>query len=179
VGDTWVTISGKLWRRWDGTSWVQILGDVAALSIINEAYIADLAVGSAKIANLSVTTLKVAGNAISETDEYSSDADVYGNASIWEEILSFDFSMPFDGRVIFLATGYLEFPSGPRNWGLRLSVDGSEIDVVDGGVPESAGSMSKSVALSAGSHTGTIEFSGQDSGVMIHKISVVKILLMR
>lgn len=65
VGDTWVTLNyPRVWKRWDGSSWVQILGDVAALSLIDSAYIADLAVGTGKFADLSVSTLKIADQAV-------------------------------------------------------------------------------------------------------------------
>lgn len=64
VGDTWITVTTNEFKRWNGSSWEKVLGDVAALMLITEAYIAILSVGTAKMQDLAVTTLKVAGNAI-------------------------------------------------------------------------------------------------------------------
>jgi hypothetical protein len=72
VGDTWISTSGKVFRRWNGSSWVQLLGDVAALALITEAYIGALAVGTAKMQDLSVTTLKVDNLAIGSVVVFSS-----------------------------------------------------------------------------------------------------------
>lgn len=86
VGDTWITLSGKVFRRWNGSSWVQLLGDVAALSLITEAYIGSLAVGTAKMQDLSVTTLKVDNLAISATSVFSASPSQQLNTGTWQDI---------------------------------------------------------------------------------------------
>lgn len=41
VGDTWATLSlPKIWRKWNGTAWVRLLGDVAAYDAIGASQIA-------------------------------------------------------------------------------------------------------------------------------------------
>ncbi|MGN7160860.1 hypothetical protein [Sphingomonas sp. SAFR-052] len=60
VGDTWVTRTPpRIWKKWNGSFWEQILGAVSAVDIIDTAYIADAAIGSAKIANLAVVSAKI------------------------------------------------------------------------------------------------------------------------
>lgn len=41
VGDTWCTLSSpRIWRRWNGTSWVQLLGNIAAYDQVSASQIA-------------------------------------------------------------------------------------------------------------------------------------------
>jgi hypothetical protein len=71
VGDTWLNPSTKVWKRWNGSIWEQVQGDLAALSIITTAYIQLANIITAHIADLNVTTLKVADGAVSATTVFS------------------------------------------------------------------------------------------------------------
>lgn len=65
ISQTWYRPGPKEWYRWDGGSWVRILGDLSAQNLIaDSAYIADGVIINAKIGNLQVDTLKIAGNAV-------------------------------------------------------------------------------------------------------------------
>lgn len=74
-GDLWYDTTSKRWYRYTSGSWTITLGDVSALNIITQAYIANAAIGAAqigdlevtnaKIANLSVGTSKIAGGSVS------------------------------------------------------------------------------------------------------------------
>lgn len=39
INDTWYAPSSKVWKRWDGSAWVQIMGNVASLDVITATYI--------------------------------------------------------------------------------------------------------------------------------------------
>lgn len=39
VNDTWYAPTSKVWKRWDGSNWVQIMGNVASLDVITGTYI--------------------------------------------------------------------------------------------------------------------------------------------
>jgi len=40
VNDTWYAPTAKVWKRWNGSAWVQILGNVASFDVITGTYIA-------------------------------------------------------------------------------------------------------------------------------------------
>lgn len=112
VGDTWVTVTApRVWRKWNGSSWVQILGNVSAVDLIDEAYIADLSVGTAKMKNLSVETIKIAGQAVSTTTftkieaAYSVGQDTGFNE--WVNIIQHQ--LGFDGDEIALVSPSIVF----------------------------------------------------------------------
>ena len=63
-GDIWYRPTSKELYRRTGGAWERLLGTVSALSIITEAYIDNLSVGSAKIKNLNVETIKIANNGV-------------------------------------------------------------------------------------------------------------------
>lgn len=78
VSQTWYRPGFKEWYRWDGASWLRILGDLATKDLIaDSAYLADAVIISSKIGflqvkdanidNLTVGTSKVAANAITRS----------------------------------------------------------------------------------------------------------------
>lgn len=104
VGDTWATVTApKIWRRWSGSAWVQILGDLAGLNVIaDSAYFGDAVILNAHIKNLEVETIKIKENAISGLP------GVVGSGSFTTSLMtraSYTFTAD-------LATKYLVFISG-------------------------------------------------------------------
>lgn len=120
---TWYRPTDKEWYVATATGtggWQRIMGNVSALDIITEAYIADAAIGSAKIKNLEVGTIKIADNSISLLTQsynastrtsagwsYEGYVDEEGN---WVE--------PYDARVVLTSHSvYFEYPGTLYVWG--------------------------------------------------------------
>lgn len=78
ISQTWYRPTSKEWYRWTGGSWERILGDLSAQNLIaDSAFLADLVVAEGKIANLSVDTIKIKGNAITAPFAASTSSPVF------------------------------------------------------------------------------------------------------
>ncbi len=61
ISQTWYRPGFKQWYRWDGATWVRILGNMSALDLIADtAYIANGLIVNAHIADANITTAKIA-----------------------------------------------------------------------------------------------------------------------
>lgn len=78
ISQTWYRPGPKEWYRWDSGSWVRILGDLSAQNLIaDSAFLADGVIINAKIGNLQVDTLKIAGNAVTVSVSAYADDSTY------------------------------------------------------------------------------------------------------
>ncbi|MCW2366593.1 hypothetical protein M2341_002040 [Sphingobium sp. B7D2B] len=67
VSQTWYRPTSKQWFRWTGGDWERILGAISALDVVaDSAFLGNAVVVNAKIGNLEVNTIKIAGNSVTD-----------------------------------------------------------------------------------------------------------------
>jgi hypothetical protein len=181
LGDTWITLSGKVFKRWNGAAWQQLLGDVAALSLITEAYIADASIGTAKIQDLSVSTLKLLGGSVTRRAGVDQAGTQAGTGSL-ETILTYNLTLPYDGMVILQASGSQNyFDGGIPDYEAHLTIDGSVVRSQSGGAGDYQASiiLTKIIEMAAGSYVIAFEHRGGDDDIVLSNGALIVDAAMR
>lgn len=133
------------------------------VTYVKAAWIRDLQIGTNKLAINSVTVVHNAtlGSPISGTG--------YGS---WYTPVSYTLSAPVDCSLVFILSATQGFPSGDRRWEAHLKCDGSDVNAGGGYKTADTFSLGGQRAVSAGSHTISVDWSG-DGGANLSTMNLV------
>jgi len=143
---------------------VFIKGAFIESASIDSADIRYAAIQNAHIGDLQVSTLKIAGNAVTVPMTVNMPAQVSGTG-VGVPLISGSIYLPQAGVVYAIFTGSQGYGSGLRDSTTQLFIDGNLMMSVGGAAVTVNVAVSGSMAVSAGLHTVAVRWVGQDSGV--------------
>ena len=143
---------------------VFIKGAFIESASIDSADIRYAAIQNAHIGDLQVSTLKIAGNAVTVPMTVNMPAQVSGTG-VGVPLISGSIYLPQAGVVYAIFTGSQGYGSGLRDSITQLFIDGNLMMSVGGAAVTVNVAVSGSMAVSAGLHTVAVRWVGQDSGV--------------
>lgn len=125
----------------------------------------------------SITTERVAANAISAGDTASLASPIAGNGA-WHDAVTYNLTIPVsdppvDWQAIAIVTGSQSFPSGDRDWNARLKADGGQIAAAGGQKSEDSFALSGRAIWGAGAHSFTLEWNGQSGASLVEANMVI------
>ncbi|WP_238995283.1 hypothetical protein [Sphingomonas solaris] len=163
-GDTWYQPTPKKFWRFTGGAWEQLLGDVASLAIITTAYIDDLSVG----------TLKIAGNAVTRRAAVQLGAPITGGTGP-QTALIYTLVLPYGAEVILTGKGSNSYSGSVPSFAATLAVNGVELDGTSAGASVYATGfpLAGKVWLPGGSHTISMGWEGGSSGIQLTTATLI------
>ena len=136
-------------------------------AVITGAKIANATIGTAKVQDLAVTTLKIGDDAVTLPISHTETTEVEGDGT-FIEVLSVDFDNTYDAAVLVLFNcqqGYVALTSHE----IRIKLDGSIIASGAGAAANDYPSLLQAVLVTAGSHTFTVDWKGNNSDISIFR----------
>lgn len=104
ISQTWYRPTSKEWYRWTGSSWSQILGALSTQDLIaDSAFIANGVILTAKIGDLQVDTVKIAGNAVTVPNSAYSAGSVTASNAVGGQITLQSMSITTSGAPVYIA----------------------------------------------------------------------------
>jgi hypothetical protein len=161
--NAWVMLA-NIFQIWNGVSSEAAFEVISSLTFIRNALIRNAAITTAKIADLAVEMLKIGPNAVTiPLTDTRNGSTIYGTG-VEVEVCSIDIYCPIDMPILCWYTvqqGY----TGAANWGGSIRLDGGFITTRGGAAYTDAPSMQKTVMVTAGWHTVSAWWYGQNSNV--------------
>lgn len=133
-----------------------------------------ITVGTAQIADASITTLKIAGEAVMIPRSYNNQGTITGNGST-STIATVTFTLPYAASVLVLFNANQAYSGTPiADSTLALYLDGAVISGVSngGGQASTSPTMAGFRSLSAGTHTASVAWYGQNGLVQIGNVTL-------
>ena len=159
----WVMVANAF-QIWNGTSSEAPFEVVGGFTYIKSAIIQNAAIGTAHIQDAAVQTLKIAGNAVTiPLSDTRSGSTITGSGS-YVEVCSVDILCPVDMPLLCFMSSQQGY-TGSASWGCEIKVDGSLVTNRGGLSPNDAPMAQKTVWVTAGWHTVTGHWYGQNSSI--------------
>jgi hypothetical protein len=136
------------------------------------------------IGNAEIGTLKLAGESVLIPRSASTTTFRTGNGG-YQAVLQFPMVVPHATRLILMASTWLSFPNGPKNWKIRGQIynnaTGASVYQIDreGGAYNDAPAMSGDVQVGAGSYNCVLWWYGINADVKFHQANMIVLGAMR
>lgn len=126
---------------------------VGGVTYIKSAVIEDLSIGTLKIAGDAVTTMKLASNAAAKPSTISSGVSITGaGVGVYLSSLGLYVVLDRDATIFATVTAAQSFPSGDRSYDNQLIIDGANVFNVGGAKTTDSVTLSGSRNLPAGTY---------------------------